>query len=171
MRAAEREELVRRGTAEIGVHEEHASVLRLSQRAGQVDGCRALSVAHAGARDRYDAEVARLVELFDGVAEGPVLLGLEGGRGDQADQMVVHALGRIRRWCLDHRRLNGLDFGGGRSRCSPRFGRATLLKSAVPVGLLERLEELAHSLMKLLTACASKERVAVERSRIRRSSS
>src|SRR4030095_13336282 len=40
-----------------------------------------------------------------------------------------------------------------------------------PVSLLDRLEELAHNLMKLLTVCASPERVAAERSRIRRSSS
>jgi hypothetical protein len=87
------------------------------------------------------------VELFDGMAEGPVLLGLEGGRGDQADQMVVHAIGRIRRWCLEYHRLDGLDLGGGGGRRGRRFGGATLLKSAVPVGLLERLEELAHDLM------------------------
>jgi hypothetical protein len=35
----------------------------------------------------------RFVELLDGVTERPVLLRLEGRRGDQADQMVVHATG------------------------------------------------------------------------------
>src|SRR4030095_6833466 len=68
-------------------------------------------------------------------------------------------------------RLTCLDLGGGGGRRGRRLRRATLLKRAVPVGLLERLEELAHNLMKLLTACASPERVAAERSMIRRSSS
>src|SRR5262249_26928081 len=150
--------------AKIRVHEEHPSVLRLSERASQVDGRGALPVAHAGTRDRHDAKVAGSLKLLDGVPERSVLLSLESSRSNQADEMIVYPVDRVggKRW--NATRLDGCGLGDGSLHRHRGLGRAPLLERAVSVRLLERLEELAHCPRKPLAACASPDNVAVERS-------
>src|SRR5215470_18824976 len=164
--AAEREQCAHGRTAKISVHDENPRVVRLSQRAGQIDRSDALAVPHAGARNGYDAEVSRSLELLDGMTERAILLSFEGSRGDQADQMIVHSIGGVGgepcRICLLDLGRFGLR-GGGLNRRYP-LGGALRLPCPISVRLLERLEELAHCPRKPLAACASPDRVAGERS-------
>ena len=62
---------------QIRVDDENSRVGGLSERACEVDGGRRLAVGSDGARDRDDRELDRFAELFDRVAQLPVLFRLE----------------------------------------------------------------------------------------------
>src|SRR4029453_2633986 len=159
--AAEREQPAHGRAAEVGVHDENPRVLRLRERTSQIDGCDALAVPRAGARNGYDAEVTRSLQLLDGVTESAVLLSLEGSRGEQADQMIVHRIGRVsgEPWKIRPLDSGRFGLGGGGLNRRHRLRGAPLLECAISVRLLERLEELAHCLRKPLAAWASPDRL------------
>ena len=81
--------------AQIRVDDEHARVDGLGERARQVDGRRRLAVGGVRARDRDDREIGRPVELFDHVAERPILLGFERRRGEEAHQVLFDLGGAL----------------------------------------------------------------------------
>ena len=93
-------------------------------------------------------KIGRPVELLDDMAQRAVLLGLEGGGRHKAHEMLVHrrpAASVARRWSrreLDPREDSA---GGASAKRGHAPARASLPEGPVPLGLLERLEELAHS--------------------------
>ena len=99
-------------------------------------------------------QAGRLVELLDDVAERPVLLGLEGGGRHEAHEMLVHVRRRrlgepAGRSARDALVILGAGYRlGRRARADAARWlrrRPPVPEGPVPLGLLERLEELAHS--------------------------
>src|SRR4029453_13355489 len=60
----------------------------------QIDGGGGLPALYVGARHGHDREPRTLVKMLPPVAKGPVLLGLEAGRIEQAHEVLFHPVER-----------------------------------------------------------------------------
>src|SRR5262245_22961042 len=85
------------------------------------------------------------MELFDDVAEGAVSFGLEGSWCHEAHEMLVDAAGQRGDWWGELVvRFRNHRLGDERTWRARWIRRRAVPERMVSLGLLERLEELAH---------------------------
>jgi hypothetical protein len=78
-----------RGLPEVGVHDQHARLRCLSDRAREIDRGQGLAVAGPRAGHGHDREIGGLVQVLHAELQRPILLGSERGRRQETHQVRI----------------------------------------------------------------------------------